>query len=141
MQKPCSIFHNNDSKKKVVRQIDSKVVFVITQHEESIYERPDIKSIYRRIVMLEKNRWFLSNTFTLENVTIEQWCRYIQYSELMDYITIHVDNKSIWIKSVTVMLLEKHITVLTKKNSTVLNRSSLHVAHVNMVHLECVFQK
>lgn len=26
--------------------------FVITQHEESIYERPDIKSIYRRIVML-----------------------------------------------------------------------------------------
>lgn len=28
MQKPytCSIFHNNDSKKKVVRQIDSKVV-------------------------------------------------------------------------------------------------------------------
>lgn len=39
------------------------------------------------------------------------------------------------------MLLEKHITVLTKKNSTVLNRSSLHVARVNMVHLECVFQE
>lgn len=114
--KPYSIFHNDDSNKKLFN-MSTASSFVITQHEESIYERPDIKSIYRRMVILEldleENRWFLSNIFTLEKVTIELWCRYIQYSEVMDYVTVHIDHKSIWIKSVTVMLLEKHITLLT----------------------------
>lgn len=57
----------------------------------------------------------------------------------MDYIIIYVDNKSIWIKFVIVMFLEKYIIVLIKKNSIVFNWLLLYVVYVNMVYFECVF--
>lgn len=57
----------------------------------------------------------------------------------MDYIIIYVDNKSIWIKFVIVMFLEKYIIVLIKKISIVFNWLLLYVVYVNMVYFECVF--
>lgn len=57
----------------------------------------------------------------------------------MDFIIIYVDNKSIWIKLVIVMFLEKYIIVLIKKNSIVFNWLLLYVVYVNMVYFECVF--
>lgn len=57
----------------------------------------------------------------------------------MDFIIIYVDNKSIWIKFVIVMFLEKYIIVLIKKNSIVFNWLLLYVVYVNMVYFECVF--
>lgn len=57
----------------------------------------------------------------------------------MDYIIIYVDNKSIWIKFVIVMFLEKYIIVLIKKISIVFNWLLLYVVCVNMVYFECIF--